>query len=103
MVAVGKMSCLKMVLSHNGRCRKNVMSQNGHVSKWTCLIMVAVGKMSCLKMVMSHNDHLSTLTLLQVQIVAKKMFLKRQMVVNEFFIKFLLLKSSHSQVKNSAN
>ena len=65
--------------------------------------MFAVGKMSCLKMVMSHNDHLSTLTLLQVQIVAKKMFLKRQMVVNEFFIKCLLPKSSHSQVKNSAN
>ena len=50
-----------------------------------------------------HISDLSTLTLLQVQIVAKKMFLKRQMVVNEFFIKFLLLKSSHSQVKNSAN
>ena len=65
--------------------------------------MVAVGKMSCLKMVMSHNGHLSTLTLLQVHIVAKKMFLKRQMVVNEFFIKCLLPKSSHSQVKNLAH
>ena len=31
-VAVGQMSCLKMFMSHNGWCRKNVMSQNGHVS-----------------------------------------------------------------------
>ena len=79
------------------------MSQNGHVSKWSRLKMVAVGKMSCLKIVMSHNGHLSTLTLLQVHIIAKKMFLKRQMVVNEFFIKCLLPKSIHSQVKNLAN
>ena len=76
MVAVGKMSSLKMVMSHNSCCRKNVMS---------------------------HNGHLSTLTLLQVHMVAKKMFLKRQMVVNEFFIKCLLPKSSHSQIKNVAN
>ena len=61
-----------MVIFHNGCCRKNVMSQNGHVSKWSCLIMVTVGKMSCLKMVMSQNGCCRKKEMSQSGLVANK-------------------------------
>ena len=44
MVAVGKMSCLKMVMSHNGCCRKKDMSQSRLVANKACLILAPVEK-----------------------------------------------------------
>ena len=48
------------------------MSQNGDVSKRSCLKMVVVGKMSCLKMVMSHNGCCRIKDMSQSRLVANK-------------------------------
>ena len=127
---VSKMSCLKKVIVANGSCLKNVLSQKGHVSKRSCLKKVIVANRSCLKNVMSqkgyfckvimsqkghgskqvmtHNDQVLQWSSLIISTspsayCIKKMILKRNILAKECFIKCLLPKSSHSQIKNVAN
>ena len=100
---VKKMSCLKKVIVANRSCLKNVMSQKGYFCK---VIMSQKGHGS--KQVMTHNDQVLQWSPLIINTspsayCSKKMFLKRNILAKECFIKCLLPKSSHSQVKNVAN
>ena len=118
---VSKMSCLKkvivangsslnnvIVMSQKGCCCKLFISQNGYVSKGLFCKVIMSQKGHGSKQVMTHNDQVLQWSSLIISTspsayCIKKMILKRNILAKECFIKCLLPKSSHSQIKNVAN
>ena len=115
------MSCLKkvivangsslnnvIVMSQKGCCCKLFISQNGYVSKGLFCKVIMSQKGHGSKQVMTHNDQVLQWSSLIISTspsayCIKKMILKRNIMAKECFIKCLLPKSSHSQIKNVAN
>ena len=111
---VSKMSCLKEVIVANRSCLKKVIVANCLYLKMVApqkvyfckVIMSQKGHGS--KQVMTHNDQVLQWSSLIISTspsayCIKKMILKRNILAKECFIKCLLPKSSHSQIKNVAN